>query len=333
MDGNGRKPGHGDRLGSWRTLVPLCAATVAAFAVAGGLDAVDRHSHARSKERSAAAAAAHEVTEKAAEPRYVVGVRRNGTALVVRDAKTGKDVGLPVAAAPGARFERVARGGGAYVVASSTGRNVTFQKLTLDGKGHPASLTAVPGAAVTGRSTAWSDLAVSQDGRSIAYVTYTGKAGRVDVLSGAERKSWTTKSAARIGSLSFAGRTLSFVWSPVARPGRHQVRTLDTAGESGDLRVSRAVLTLPAGSGPALLSKDGATLIAGVGDDTAWTLRAYSVKTGKPTRDLWTRDVESGLRQLAADSGGHLLAAAADGSLYGSKELSATAADLTDVAW
>ncbi|POM26638.1 hypothetical protein BTM25_10410 [Actinomadura rubteroloni] len=337
MDGNDNGPARGARLGSWRGLIPLSAAALAAFAVAGGLDAVDRHQKAGARERSAAAASAHERVQlkkkRAAEPKYVVGVRRTGSALVVRDARTGRDVGLPVAAPSGATFQRVASAGeGTYVVASATRRAVTFSRLKLDSKGRPRALTEIAGTSVPGRSTPWSDLAVSADGRRIAYVTYTGKAGRVDVVSSTERKTWTTRSAARISSLSFAGDTLAFVWNPVAAPSRHQVRTLDTAAAPGDLRTSRPVLLLPPGGGPALLSRDGATIVAGIVGGASTTLRAYSVQTGKPTEDLWKQKAE--VAALAPDpTGGHLLAATSDGTLYGARELPVRGADLTDVAW
>ncbi|MFC0037308.1 hypothetical protein [Actinomadura rayongensis] len=336
MDGNDNGPARGARLGSWRGLIPLSAAALAAFAVAGGLDAVDRHQKAGARERSAAAASAHERVKlkkkRAAEPKYVVGVRRTGSALVVRDARTGRDVGLPVAAPPGATFQRVASSGdGTYVVASATRRAVTFSRLKLDAKGRPQALTEIAGTSLPGRSTPWSDLAVAADGR-IAYVTYTGKTGRVDVVSPTGRKAWTTRSAARISSLSFAGDTLAFVWNPVAAPSRHQVRTLDTNGAPGDLRTSRAVFVLPPGGGPALLSRDGATVVASIVADASTTLRAFSVQTGKPTRDLWKQKAE--VDALTPDpTGGHLLAATSDGALFGAKRLPVQGADLSDVAW
>ncbi|WP_018654615.1 hypothetical protein [Actinomadura flavalba] len=336
MSGHDNEAGNGPRLLSWRSLIPLTVAVGASLTIAGGLDTVERvQDHLRAKQTEATTSAQKKPAKKT-EPRYVVGVRRAGGALVVRDAKSGKDVGVPVAAPADRRFQRVAAAGGArsYVVASAGGGTVTFDRLKLDDKGRPTALTAIPDATVKGRSTAWSDLAVTPDGDRIAYVAYQGTTGRIAVLNAetGERKVWTTRASARIGSLSWAGDTLSFVWSPSAK--RHQLRTLDTTAAAGDLKTSRAVLRLPAGSRAAVLSRDGGTVLAGVADKAQTSLRAYSVATGQPTDVLWTRPVDGGVARLDADgSGGHLLASGADGTLYGKGALGAKADDLTDVAW
>ncbi|MQY05901.1 TolB-like translocation protein [Actinomadura macrotermitis] len=346
MDGNSTGPVQGPRLHSARrTFLPVGVAALAALAVAGGLDVVHHHERVVAKERTAKPASAKTPKKKPAQtalPRYVVGVRRPGNALVVRDIRTGKDVGLPVAAPPGQLFQRIARGGGGtYVVAAAAGKKVTFQRLRLEKDGRPKEMAPIPNAVVSGVSTAASDLAVSPDGTHIAYVTYRGTAGRVDVLTPAsgERKTWTSRTTARISSLSWAGDTLSFVWSPSGRKAKaakavRQVRTLDTTLAPGSLRVSKSVLRLPAGSGTAVLSPDGRSVTTGVPERSETTLRTYSIETGKPTKDLWTQEVQGGLRRLDIGGGpGHLLAYGADGRLYIQGAPAVPAADLADAAW
>ncbi|MFG1998663.1 hypothetical protein ACGFNU_05895 [Spirillospora sp. NPDC048911] len=330
--------------GVWRTAVPVAAAVGVALVVGGGVDLVhSRQDSDEPKPKSAKTKAVGKADTKG--PRYVVGVRRNGTALIVRDIRSGDDVGLPVAAPQGQRFQRVASGGdGSYVAAAKTAKKVTFQRLSLEKNGHPKALAEIPRVAVTGTSTPWSDLAVAADGDKIAYVTYRGTRSRLDVISvetGA-RKTWTTKSAARLSSLSWAGDTLSFVWNPLRKVDgkmveiRHQVRTLDTTGPAGDLGLSKAVLRLPKGSETAVLSQDGQTVVAGVTDQSQIALQAYSVETGQPTKVLWEKQVTGtgDLTGLDSDAtGGHLLIRGGDGRLYVQGAPAVPAGDLADAAW
>ncbi|MDL4773973.1 hypothetical protein [Actinomadura xylanilytica] len=340
MDGKHKESAPASRIRAvWKRTVPLGLATAAAVTVGAGLDVVHRHQRAGEEQHDAQPAAKQERTE----PRYVVGVRGTGAALVVRDVRTGNDVGLPVAAPQGRRFQRVAaKGDGSYVVASYGARKVTFQHLLLDKQGRPKELTEIPEATVPGVSTSWSDLAVSADGDRIAYVTYKGTAGRVEVLSlkTGTRKTWTARSPARIGSLSWSGGTLCLVWSPLRTTAgrttvpRHQVRALNTAGPSGDLKASRPVLMLPKGAGAAFMSRDGRTIVAGAQQDTQLTLQAYSVQTGKPTKVLWRQKVGGDLSRLDPDhTGRHVLASVSDGRIYAQGTGTLPAADLTDAAW
>ncbi|MEV5569652.1 hypothetical protein AB0L06_06360 [Spirillospora sp. NPDC052269] len=335
---------------AWRNAVPIGVAVVGALVIGAGVDIVHRHPWSPKKKPATNAKSTAATAKSGGKPRYVVGVRRDGTAVVVRDVKTGHDVGLPVAAPAGRRFQRVAAGPGAsYVVASYASRKVMFHRLNLGKDGRPSTLSDIPRALVPGVSNASSDMAVSSDGASIAYVTYrTGGMGTVDVVSthSGTRKTWTAKSAARISSLSWAGPTLSFLWSPRPRAGIRgaagpavppapQVRTLNTAGPTGDLKLSKTVLRLPAGTAAAVLAPDGRTIVAGVESPSRVALQQYSTVTGRPGRVLWEHPGKGGVRRLDSDSsGGHLLLSGDDGSLYGPDERTPVPADdLSDVAW
>ncbi|WP_067481231.1 hypothetical protein [Actinomadura hibisca] len=346
MDGKHTDPAPKGLLARhWRAIIPVGVATCAALAIGGGTDLVHRVQKDRSHhEPKPAAKQAAGKERTGGVPRYVVGVRRTGTALIVRDVRTGKDVGLPVAAPQGRRFQRIAaERDGSYVVSATAGPGkVVFQRLRLEKNGHPKDLNEVPGVTIAGASTDWSDLAVSPDGKQIAYVTYQGMAARLDVVSRDTRKrvTWTSRLPARLTNLSWTGPTLSFVWNPVrtvnGRPAvvKRQLRTLDTAGAGGDLKLSKAVMLLPKGSLAAVLSSDGRTVVAGVGKDSTIEMQAYSADTGKPTKVLWQRDAPAPPARISSDgTGGHLLAAGGDGLLYVKAGGTVPAADLADVAW
>jgi hypothetical protein len=325
----GRRQDPGDRLGTWKGLIPLCMAAAAALFIGGSVDVVHRHQRASDDEHEAKPAAKAEKTE----PAFVVGITGPGTALLVRDVNTGANVGLPVAAPEGRRFHRVAAvKDGSYIVASYGDRKVIFQRLHLGDDGRPKDLADIPKATVPGASTAWSDLAVSPDGDRIAYVTYKGTRGRVDVLSPSSgtHKVWTTKLRGRVGSLSWSGATLSFVWTSVGSP-KHQVRTLDTNGAAGDLKVSKAVMMLPRGASNAVLSRDGESVIAGVVNNSELTLQTYTLQ-GKPAKILWTQKVKGNLTGLdIAHTSNSLIATAGD--LYAQGVPAVPGVDLADAAW
>ncbi|WP_141580142.1 hypothetical protein [Actinomadura sp. WMMA1423] len=325
---DGRREDPGTRLGSWKGLVPLGMAAAAALLIGGGVDTVHRHQRAAEKEHEAKPAAKAEKTE----PTVVVGVGKQGTSLLVRDVGTGANVGLPVAAPQGRRFHRVAAlKDGSYIVATPGDRDVTFQRLRLD-DGRPKDLKPVPKATVPGGFSAWSDLAVTPDGAQIAYVTYRGTRARVDVLSPETgvHKVWTTKLRARVGSLSWSGTTLSFVWSPVGSAA-HQVRTLDTSGAAGDLKTSKAAMALPKGSSNAVLSRDGNSLIAAVAKNSELTLQTYTLQ-GNPTKTLWTQKVKGLPTGLdIAHTGRGLMVTAGD--LYAQGVPTVPGEDLADAAW
>jgi hypothetical protein len=326
---DGRREDPGTRLGSWRGLVPIGVAVAAALFIGGGVDLVNRHREAGDDKHEAKPASKAEQTG----PRVVVGVAASGTALIVRDVRTGADVGLPVAAPRGRRFQRVqAAKDGSYIVASYGHGEVTFQRLRLGDDGRPQGLKDMPKATVPGVSTAWSDLAVSRDGRRIAYVTYKGARGRVDVVSPATgtHKVWTTKMRARVGSLSWSGSTLSFVWSPVGS-AKNQLRTLDTSGADGDLKLSKAVMTLPKGSSTAVLSRDGDSVVAGLVENHQLTLQKYTLE-GALKKVLWRQKVKDELTDLdASRTGGSLLATAGD--LYARGVPAVPGQDLADATW
>ncbi|MFC5750638.1 hypothetical protein [Actinomadura rugatobispora] len=339
MDGKHKDPAPGGGLGAaWRGIVPIGVASFVALAIGGGVDIVHRHQKSGEKERSAQPAAERDETG----PRHVVAIRGAGGALVVRDVRSGRDVGLPVAAPRAQRFQRVAAAGdGSFVVAAAASGQVTFQRLRLNEDGGPEELAALPKAAVTGASTAWSDMAVAPDGDRIAYVTYqSGGIGRLEVVSAqtGQRKAWTTKTPARVSSLSWAGATLSFVWSPTRKVGGrivHQVRTLDTAAAPGDLKTSKPVLKLPEGSsGAAVLGRDGRTIVAGLAQNAQITLQAFAIDTGRPGGVLWRQKGAGQVTRVSADHAGeHLLVLASDGRLHMDGAQPMPADDLVDAAW
>ncbi|GAA2405906.1 hypothetical protein GCM10010191_12310 [Actinomadura vinacea] len=336
---NGKHKDPASKLGAaWRGIVPIGVASFVALAIGGGVDIVHQHQKAGKKERSAKPAAEQDGTG----PRHVVAVRESGAALVVRDVRTGRDVGVPVAAPAGQRFQRVAAAGdGSFVVASATSRKVSFQRLRLTEDGAPTEMAALPGAVVQGASTAWSDMAVAPDGDKIAYVTYqSGGTGRLDVVSAGsgQRKTWTSNTPARVASLSWAGSTLSFVWTPAGQGGDravHQVRTLDTSAAPGDLKASKAVLRLPQGStGAAVLSRDGRRIVAGLAKDAYLALQTYAVDTGRPAEVLWRQKAAGTAARVETDhTGEHLLILSSGGRLYAEGAQPVPAEDLIDTAW
>lgn len=325
---DGRREDPGTRLGSWKGLVPLGVAATAALLIGGGVDMVHRHQRAADKEHAAKPAAKAEKTE----PSFVVGVTEKGASLLVRNVRTGTNVGLPIAAPQGRRFHRVAAlKDGSYVVATAGARDVTFQRLRLD-DGRPKDLKPIPKATVPGASTVWSDLAATPDGAQIAYVTYKGASARVDVVTPETgvHKVWATKLRARVGSLSWSGTTLSFVWSPVGS-AKHQVRALDTNGAAGDLKTSKAVMPLPKGSSNAVMSRDGTSLIAAIAKNSELTLQTFTLQ-GSPTKTLWTQKVKGAPTALDLAHTGHGVIATA-GDLYAQGVPSVPAGDLADAAW
>ncbi|MFA1546704.1 hypothetical protein [Actinomadura chokoriensis] len=324
---DGRRENPGTRLGSWKSLIPLSGAAAAALFIGGGVDVVHRHQRAAEEEHAAKPAAKAERTD----PRFVVGITTAGTSLLVRDMRTGADVGLPIAPPQGSRFHRVAAAkDGSFVVASYGARKVTFQRLHLGDDGRPQDLKDIPKAVVPGASTPWSDIAL--DGDHIAYVTYTGKRSRVDVLSLTDgtRKTWTTKAPGRVGSLSWSGATLSFVWAPVGST-TNQLRSIDTLGAAGDLKLSKAVMTLPKGGSNAVLTRDGKTVVAGLVAKSQLTVQTFTL-TGKPAKVLWRQKVTGPLTDLdTAHTGGTVLATAGD--LYANGVQPVPGKDLADATW
>jgi hypothetical protein len=339
MDGGNGEGRTGIRFREvWRTALPVGVAAAAALFAGGSVDLVHRHQREANKKHDAEAAAADTTP---AGPRAVVGVTRTGTALTVRDARTGGALGLPVAAPDGRRFHRVAGDGDTYVVASYGAGKVTFQRLKLAADGRPESLTEIPAATIPGASTAWSDLAVSGDGDRIAYVTYKGARARVDVVSArtGARKTWTTRYSARVSSLSWAGDTLAFVWNPVRRARgtytevRHEFRTLDTSGAAGDLKASKAVTALPKGTTSAVVTRDGKSVVAGVVSHSVASVQAYSAATGAPTKTVWKQRLNGRITGLDAGEKGRLLIAGSDGRLYAEGAGTLPGTDLADAAW
>jgi hypothetical protein len=170
--------------------------------------------------------------------------------------------------------------------------------------------------------------------------------GRVEVVSArtGQRKAWKAPAPARVGSLSWAGDNLAFLWSPLRKVNgkttevRPQLRVLDTKGRGGDLRASRPLLKLPDGAEAAITSLDGRTVVTGVFANGQVSLQTYSAQTGRPAKVLWRQPVEGGkmprLTRIARDhTGDHLIALDADGRLFVEGGRPLDAPDLGDVAW
>lgn len=324
---DGRRDDSGMRLGSWKSLAPLAAAAAAALFIGGGVDLAHNRQEAADEEREAKPAAAAKADPT--EPRFVVGVTARGTALLVRDVRTGANVGLPVAPPRGRVFHRVAAAkDGSYIVASYGDRTVTFQRLHLNDDGHPHDLKDIPKATVPGTSTAWSDIAVSGD--QVAYVTYSGKRGRVTVLSlrSGTSKTWTTKSPGRVDSLSWSGASLSFVWTPVGS-AKSQLRTLDTSGAGGNLKASKAVMTLPKGSSNAVVH--GKTVITGTVAKSQLTVQTFTL-AGKPVKVLWKQQAAGPVTDIDTAVTGETVMVTA-GDLYAQGLPAVPAEDLADATW
>ncbi|QFG22551.1 hypothetical protein [Actinomadura sp. WMMB 499] len=314
---------------AWRGLVPVTVAAGLVVVIGGGFDVLERR-HGASESRAAKAASG----SGPAAPRFVAGVVAGGSALAVRDTGTGAATAPPVAPPRGRTFTAVdSAPDGSYIVASSGSGQATFLRLRLDDDGRPEELAPVPKAAVplaAGSSGPRPVLAVAPDGDRVAYVTYDGSRGRVDVLtlSTGARKRWTTSLRGAVGSPSWSGDTLAFVWTRSAG-APSQVRTLDTRAPAGDLKASEALLTLPSGARTALLRPDGTT-VTGIARDGELTIQAYSA-TGEPGQILWKHPVEGEVTALDAADDGTLLALAGDLHTRDGDPLPGK--DLADAAW
>jgi hypothetical protein len=327
-----------------RWVAPVAVPAVIALAIAAFVDRIDPDTAPKKAARPAGntAQAPTLMSKDRPLPHHLVGIRKGGSALAVRDVRTLAALGELNAPAE-RRFQQVAAAGaGSYVVSASTGKGTVFYRLRVAGNGKPQALAPLPGVRAPGTSTMWSDLAVSQDGGTLAYVSYGAGKIAIDVVSIATgtRRTWTTSLSGRIGSLSWAGRTLSFVWTPT-RDGtavRHQVRTLNTALPSGGLKVSRPVLNLPNGAYTAVMSRDGRTIVTGLAGRSGLTLAAYSTATGRQTKVLWHRPEDPfRITRLVADrAGGDLIAGGPGGRLlvapaHGAADF--TTPDIADLAW
>ena len=346
MDGNDRnersRPGPLAFVREW--VAPVAFAGAFALVIAGTVEFIDRSDRGERKAAKAGREAPDmrtQLTERSA-PHFVVAVRRSGTAVVVRDLLSGKVVDDTMPPPRGRRFQQVAAASkGTFIVSAEGQGQVVFYRLRLTSQGHAAEFTALP-RALTGASTPWSDMAVSADGTRVGYVTYRGTTGRIEVLSltSGARRTWTTRSRGRIGSLSWAGGALSYVWAPLGPSGRfggRQVRVLDTGSAPGDLSASRLVLALPKGGEAAVLGRDGRTVVTGVSEPAGLALTVFSTADGRRVRVLRRFAGAGGLARLVADgTGEHLLAASGDGHVSADSSgdvRAAVGADDADVAW
>jgi hypothetical protein len=205
-----------------------------------------------------------------------------------------------------------------------------FYRLTLNPDGtvsglHRLPLTIQPGA---GRYQAYA-MALSPDGATLAVAVdvvpgdqarqpATGHAS-VEVVSlrtGAKR-TWTAPASTELQNLSWvSGTTLGFSSGPAGLYGTtsYQVRTLDTAGPTGDLmsRSRRVALATPGPVESALLTDGGRIVVAFAVAPPGAVLADYSARTGRQLRVLATvpagaQSGATGTVWSADPSGQHLL--------------------------
>lgn len=242
-----------------RALVPLtAAAAVAAVALGVSLVApllrVNGHPGAsRGVVNSAPAPGA---------PRFYVTVwiAPNATdSLVVRDTATGKIAGR-LDPPPGAVFKAIAApaGDSTFITAVMAGSACTSQlyRFQLNRQGQPGPLVPLH-ITVAGNYSEVGDLAVTPDGRTIAYATYlcgrgVGQVGVINLATGHVRV-WTTSSFLQPAALSLSadGSLLAYDTLPGAR-------ILNTSVPAGPLLQRSQIVSRTAGW--AALAGDGASL-------------------------------------------------------------------------
>jgi hypothetical protein len=237
------------RLATWtrfrrlRLLIPMAAAlaVVAVVVAAAALPLGRGHTHS---------AVGNKAAGSAGLPQYFVTNEPGGAvdqySLVVRSTRTGKIVGqlkpyggVPYGGAAGSGSVAAIGGDRAYVTAVPVGGPCLSQleEFRLNGLGQPGSLTPLH-VTVRGDFDGFDNLAITPDGRTIAYATYVcGSGGKyelsvVDLATGHVKTwSYTSTNLASPGALEM---------SP---DGREVLFTLGLAGPERILRTSA-----PAGS-------------------------------------------------------------------------------------
>lgn len=202
------------------------------------------------------------VTSAPGAPRFYVTVwiAPNATdSLVVRDTATGKVVGR-LDPPRGAVFKAIAASAGdrTFVTAVMGASACTSQlyRFQLNRQGQPGPLVPLH-ITVSGNYSEIGDLAVTPDGRTIAYATYlcgrgVGEAGVINLATGHVRV-WSTS-----GFLQPAGLSLSADGSLLAYDTLPGARILNTNAPAGPLAERSRVVSRTAGW--AALAGDGASL-------------------------------------------------------------------------
>jgi hypothetical protein len=104
---------------------------------------------------------------------------------------------------------------------------------------------------------------------------------------------------------------------------------LDTKGADGNLKVSKAVMTLPKGSSNAVVH--GKTIVAGTVAKSQLTVQSFTL-AGKPVKVLWRQKVAGPLTDIdPAVPGGTIMVTAGDLYVLGSPAVPAK--DLADATW
>ncbi|QXJ21882.1 hypothetical protein AGRA3207_002788 [Actinomadura graeca] len=283
-------------------------------------------------------------------PRFMAVASGDTAGLVIRDTAGGR-VTARLVPPRGDTFDDVAVAGDdrTFIVTTRAAEpgagpaRISVHRVALADDGTVATFTPLPRLAYT-TELSDPDMAVSPDGTKIAFVAYrahpdkarsTLEAGRMNIgrievvtIATGGRRTWTVPDMSRIGDLSWAGSTLAFTFTRLASPprglgvvaaGPTQIRTLDANGSGGDLLAGTVLLSRPETQrgDVAWLLPDGRSLVTNAGHPSV--LRLYSVRTGRPIRDLATapgREEPAEWAGLTADATGrHLLAVPSIGDL------------------
>ncbi len=235
---------------SWqpRLLIPVAAASaVVAVVVAAAALPLGR-GHAHSAVGNAAAGSA-------GLPQYFVTNESGGDvdqySLVVRSTRTGKIVGrlkplhgVPYGGVAGSGSVAAIGGDRAYVTAVPVGGPCLSQleEFRLNGRGQPGSLMPLH-VMVRGDFDGWDNLAITPDGRTIAYTTYVCGSG------GSFELSVVDLATGQVKTWSYTSTTLAYPGALVLSPdGREVLFTLGSPGPERILRTSAPTGSLAARS-------------------------------------------------------------------------------------
>lgn len=334
----------------WREgIAPIAVAVMLALGVAVGLDAIRGSGADKKPERAAVTAASAD-----GAGRYTLTVRGSGTAAVARDIQAGTEIGVPIAAPEGRRFDQIAASGDestvkavkkaakkkdaapwgderftdaerVFIVSDHADRTVRFHRILVDDDGAPLGMQPLesPAGALTvpGTPAQGADLAVDPDGDRIAYTTGDNRLHVVTIATG-EVRSWRGSANGRVTGLSWPGDEPAFVWHGGGAKSVRQLRTLDTAAAGTNLAASKVVRTLPTGVEQAVLRSDGATVVALV-EGANLTVRELPVQAGAPPVPLWQRPIarRASVSALVPVSGGVAMLVLADESVHVAPEV------------
>jgi hypothetical protein len=220
------------------------------------------------------------------------GPTGGATSLIVRDTASGKVVGrLDPPRGEGFRSLAAPAGDSTFVtpVGSNSGCTSQLYQFTLNRQGQPGPLVPLH-ITVPGNYSEFGDLAVTPDGRTIAYATYLcGRGGgEVGVINLATRhvRVWSTSDPMQPAGLSLSadGSLLAYDTLPGAR-------ILNTSAPAGPLQERSRIVSRTAGW--AALTADGASLYL-------CTTSTSSPAATRGTVTYGTYSIETGHQQVIA---------------------------------